>query len=148
MSKDTLAIAIVTPTNALLHEQRIANKKLAIVAFFKQLPRVAPGFSPLAALSCLEHTGLHNRPLLEAVQGLALPTWVEHAPQITASTGLSRGKTDQADARRIAAYAARFVDPAPARAGRARPAQRPPGALGEGAKNAANPAHRQLRWSG
>ena len=41
---------------------------------------------------------------------LALPTWVEHAPHLAASTGLSRGKTDQADARRIAAYAARFVD--------------------------------------
>ena len=69
-----------------------------------------PGFSPAAALCCLEHTGLYNRPLLEAVPVLALPTWVEHAPQLSASTGLSRGKTDPVDARRIAAYAARFVD--------------------------------------
>ena len=110
VSKDTLDIALVSPTNVLLHAQRIANKKSAIVDFFKQLARVVPGFSPAAALCCLEHTGLYNRPLLEAVQGLALPTWVEHAPHLTASTGLSRGKTDQVDARRIAAYAARFVD--------------------------------------
>lgn len=110
VSKDTLDIALVSPTNGLLHEQRIANKKTVIVAFFKQLARLVPGFSPAAALCCLEHTGLYNRPLLEAVQALDLPTWVEHAPQLAASTGLSRGKTDQADARRIAAYAARFVD--------------------------------------
>ena len=110
VSKDTLGIAVVSPTNALLHERRIANKKTAIVSFFKQLARVVPGFSPPAALCCLEHPGLYNRPLLEAVPALAVPAWVEHAPQLSASTGLSRGKTDQVDARRIAAYAARFVD--------------------------------------
>lgn len=110
ISKDTLDIAIVSPTNALLHEQRIANKKTAIVAFFKQLGRKVPGFSLTTARCCMEHTGLYNRPLLEAVQVLSLPAWVEHAPHLNASTGLSRGKTDQVDARRIAAYAARFVD--------------------------------------
>ena len=31
--KDTLDIALVSPTNVLLHAQRIANKKTAIVAF-------------------------------------------------------------------------------------------------------------------
>lgn len=110
ISKDTLDIAVVSPANALLHEQRIANKKTAIVAFFKQLARRVPGFSPATALCCMEHTGLYNRPLLEAAQALALPAWVEHAPHLSASTGLTRGKTDQVDARRIAAYAARFVD--------------------------------------
>ena len=110
VSKDTLDIAVVSPANVLLHERRIANKKTVIVAFFKQLGRNVPGFSPAAALCCLEHTGLYNRPLLEAVQALAVPAWVEHAPQLSASTGLSRGKTDPVDARRIAAYAARFVD--------------------------------------
>ena len=34
VSKDTLDIALVSPTNVLLHEQRIANKKTAIVVFF------------------------------------------------------------------------------------------------------------------
>lgn len=110
VSKDTLDIALVSPANALLHEQRIANKKTAIVAFFKQLPRHVPGFSPASALCCLEHTGLYNRPLLDAAQALSLPAWVEHAPQLSASTGLTRGKTDQIDARRIAAYAVRFAD--------------------------------------
>ena len=69
-----------------------------------------PGFSLAAALLCCEHTGLYNRPLLEALPALALPAWVEHAAQINAATGLRRGKTDAVDARRIAAYAARYVD--------------------------------------
>ncbi|MGI4737448.1 MAG: IS110 family transposase, partial [Janthinobacterium lividum] len=110
ISKDTLDIALVSPQNALLHEQRIENKKSAIGNFFKQLRRLVPDFVPATSLVCMEYTGLYNRPLLAAVQALALPAWVEHAAQINASTGLRRGKTDAVDARRIAAYAARFVD--------------------------------------
>ena len=110
ISKDTLDIALVSPQQVLLHEQRIANKQTAIVAFFKQLRRLAPDFTPATALVCMEYTGLYNRPLLDAVQVLTLPAWVEHAAQINAATGLRRGKTDAVDARRIAAYAARFVD--------------------------------------
>ena len=110
ISKDTLDIAVVSPANAPLHEQRIANKPAAILAFFKQLPRLVPGFLPATALVCMEHTGLYNRPLLAAVQALSLPAWVEHAAQINAATGLRRGKTDAVDARRIAAYAVRYAD--------------------------------------
>lgn len=110
VSKDTLDIAVVSPATGLLYERQIANKQAAILAFVKQLPRCVPGFVPATALVCLEHTGLYNRPLLAAVQALALPAWVEHAAHLKACTGLSRGKTDKVDARRIAAYAARYVD--------------------------------------
>ncbi|MGI4872154.1 MAG: IS110 family transposase [Janthinobacterium lividum] len=109
-SKDTLDIALVSPRNALLYEERIANKRTATVAFFRQLRWLVPDFTPATSLVCMEHTGLYNRPLLDAVEALALPAWVEHAAQINAATGLRRGKTDAVDARRIAAYAARFVD--------------------------------------
>lgn len=112
ISKDTLDIAVVSPANGLLYERQIANKKAAIVAFVKQLPRCVPGFVTATSLVCMEHTGLYNRPLLDAVQVLALPAWVEHAAHLKACTGLSRGKTDRVDARRIAAYAARFADQA------------------------------------
>lgn len=110
VSKDTLDVAVATPDTRVVYERQIQNKQAAIVAFFKQLSRCVPGFAPAAALLCCEHTGLYNAPLLEAAQTLELPIWVEHAPTITASTGLARGKTDAVDARRIAAYAARFVD--------------------------------------
>ncbi|RZK17921.1 MAG: IS110 family transposase [Hymenobacter sp.] len=110
ISKDTLDIAVVSPQQVLLYEERIANKKSAIISFFKQLRRLVPDFAPASALVCMEHTGLYNRPLLNAVPALALPAWVEHAAQINAATGIRRGKTDAVDARRIAAYAARFVD--------------------------------------
>ena len=112
ISKDTLDFAVVSPANAVLYERRIANKKPAILAFLQQLSRVVPGFVPATSLVCMEHTGLYNRPLLEAVTALAVPAWVEHATHLKACTGLTRGKTDKVDARRIAAYAARFVDQA------------------------------------
>lgn len=110
ISKDTLDIAVVSPQQVLLYEERIANKKSAILSFFKQLRRLVPDFTPASALVCMEHTGLYNRPLLNVVPTLALPAWVEHAAQINAATGIRCGKTDAVDARRIAAYAARFVD--------------------------------------
>ncbi|RZK30796.1 MAG: hypothetical protein EOO63_05805 [Hymenobacter sp.] len=113
MSKDTLAIALASPHNTRLYEQRIANKPTAILAFFKQLRRLVPDFTPATALVCMAHTGLYNPPLIEAVQALALPAWVEHATQLNACAGLRRGKTDAIAARRIAAYAARFVDRVP-----------------------------------
>ena len=110
ISKDTLDFAVVSPTNGLLYEHRIANKETTIIAFVKQLPRCVPNFVAATSLLCMEHTGLYNRPLLAALQALALPAWVEHAPHLKACTGLTRGKTDKVDARRIAAYAVRFAD--------------------------------------
>ena len=60
ISKDTLDIAVVSPANGLLYERQIANKKAAIVAFVKQLPRCVPGFAATTSLVCTEHTGLCN----------------------------------------------------------------------------------------
>ena len=110
ISKDTLDIAVVSPANMLLYERQLENKQPVVVAFFKQLARCVPGVASATSLLCCEHTGLYNRPLLEATQALALATWVEHAAPLNAATGLRRGKTDAVDARRIAAYAVRFVE--------------------------------------
>ena len=49
--------------------------------------------------------GIYNNPLLKALHGLSAPVWVERAAHIQESMGLTRGKTDQVDAKRIALFA-------------------------------------------
>jgi transposase len=112
VGKDTLDVALLSADHRLLDQQQLANDPATIRRWVKSLPRLAPGFAPATCLACLEHTGLYNRPLLTALQALAVPVWVERAAHLKACLGLVRGKTDKMDAERIARYAARYRDQA------------------------------------
>jgi transposase len=61
-------------------------------------------------LICAEYTGQYGYPLGCACAELHIDLWMENAAQIKHSSGLTRGKNDPLDARKIAAYAARFQD--------------------------------------
>lgn len=115
VSKDTLDVALLSPSCQVLAQARLANTPAALTRWLKALPKLVPGFAPATALACLEHTGLYGRPALAALHARAVPTWLEHAAQIKLSMGqLSmgqvRGKTDKADAVRIGQYAVRYQD--------------------------------------
>ena len=47
----------------------------------------------------------YNNPLLNLLPALSASIWVERAVHIKQSLGLSRGKTDKVDAKRIALFA-------------------------------------------
>ena len=53
----------------------------------------------------MEHTGIYNNPLLALLPTLSASIWVERAVHIKQGLGLSRGKTDKVDAKRIAVFA-------------------------------------------
>lgn len=110
VSKATLDVALLSPSCQLLAHARLPNTPAALTCWLKALPQQVPGFAPATTLACLEHTGLYSRPALAALHARAVPTWLEHAAQIKHSMGQVRGKTDQADARRIGQYAARYQD--------------------------------------
>lgn len=55
-------------------------------------------------LVCFEHTGLYSLPLALYLEKAAIPFSMISALQIKRSLGLVRGKNDQLDAKRIAAY--------------------------------------------
>lgn len=112
VGKDTLDVALLTADQFLVDQQQLANDPATIRRWVKSLPRLVPGFSLATCLACLEHTGLYNRPLLTALQALAVPVWVERAAHLKACMGLVRGKTNKMDAERIARYAARYRDQA------------------------------------
>lgn len=61
---------------------------------------------------CAEYTGRYIYPLVCACNELGVFLWMEDPTRIKNSLGLSRGKNDVMDARRIAEYAERYNDKA------------------------------------
>jgi transposase len=61
-------------------------------------------------LVCAEYTGQYNYPLGCACEESGIDLWMENPTQIKHSSGITRGKNDKLDARKIAAYAYRFRD--------------------------------------
>ena len=61
-------------------------------------------------LFCMETTGLYCFSLTEFLTSNKIDTWIEHAAQIKKSIGISRGKNDKVDSKRIATYATKNLD--------------------------------------
>jgi transposase len=58
----------------------------------------------------MEHTGIYGNLLIECLAGHKLTMYVVSGLEIKNSTGISRGKNDKIDAKRIADYGVRFAD--------------------------------------
>ena len=99
VSKATLDFAVAKANQVLFHQQ-VSNDKKGIIQFLKALRKLTN--APLkACLFCMEHTGIYNNPLLKALHQASASIWVERATHIQESTGLTRGKTDQVDAKPV-----------------------------------------------
>jgi transposase len=85
------------------HEAQVENAVKPIESFFRELKKQLSSFSRLVV--CLEHTGIYCQPLLDYFVKNDIKVCVEPALQIKQSQGMTRGKTDQVDAKRIALYA-------------------------------------------
>jgi transposase len=85
------------------HEAQIDNLSKSITVFFRDLKKQLSSLSNLVV--CLEHTGVYCQPLLNFLVKNNIKVCVEPALQIKQSQGMTRGKTDQVDAKRIALYA-------------------------------------------
>ena len=96
--------AALTVDGLNMHELPADNNPRAIKAFFSGLKKKF-GFPLSKLIVCLEHTGIYCQPLLDYLVNHKVQVCVEPALQIKKSQGMTRGKNDQIDARRIAAYA-------------------------------------------
>jgi transposase len=83
-------------------EAQVNNNPAAIKVFFEELKRQI-NLSQLVV--CLEHTGIYLQCVLDFLIKNKIKVCVESALQIKQSQGLTRGKSDKIDARRIALYA-------------------------------------------
>ncbi len=85
-------------------ETEAENNPTAIKRYFKDL-REKFRFSADQLIVCLEHTGIYCLPILDYLVKNGVRVCLEPALQIKQSQGMTRGKNDRVDARRIAQYA-------------------------------------------
>jgi transposase len=95
--------AALTVDGKHFHEVQIDNQTKAIGAFFSSLKKQISSLTDLVI--CAEHTGVYGLLLLEAAVERGIRICVEPARQIILSQGITRGKSDKLDAKRIALYA-------------------------------------------
>ena len=103
VSKSTLDIAVVK-AGALIKEEQISNEKGSLKGFLKGLKQ-SFNLSFDQIVVCMEHTGIYNNRALEVLHNSKIKLCLEPALQIKQSQGMTRGKDDKVDARRIAQYA-------------------------------------------
>ena len=103
MSKKTFHAAL-TLDGANMYQMEVENQPAQIKAFFQELKKKF-NFSVSQVIVCVEHTGIYCLPLLDYLVKAKMRVAVEPALQIKQSQGMSRGKTDKVDAKRIAQYA-------------------------------------------
>jgi len=101
ISKKTFDAAL-TIDGKHFHEVQVENQSKSIESFFRGLKKQLPLVNLIV---CLEHTGIYCQPLLDCLVKHKIRVCVESARQIKLSQGITRGKTDQIDAKRIAQYA-------------------------------------------
>lgn len=97
--------AALTIDGKQFHEAQIENTSATIKLFFGELKKQLSSLNRV--IVCLEHTGIYCLPLLDFLVKNKIRVSVEPALQIKQSQGLTRGKNDQVDAKRIALYALR-----------------------------------------
>jgi transposase len=110
IGKETLEVALFKGGEE-LQVTTVANTMQEIKSHLAELQKT-PGFHLDNTIFCMEHTGVYNNPMLAVLHKHKAQIWVEHAEQILRSIGMTRGKNDKMDARRIAKYAHRFADQA------------------------------------
>jgi transposase len=96
--------AALTLDGMTFYEEQVDNNLEAINLFFQELKKKFQ-FSFSQLILCVEHTGIYCNPLLEFTLTKKINICVEPAMQIKQSQGMTRGKNDKIDARRIALYA-------------------------------------------
>lgn len=96
--------AALTVDGITMVETQVENKEQAIKSYFRKLKDKCH-FLPDQVIVCMEHTGVYCLPLLDYLVKHKIKVCVEPALQIKQSQGMTRGKSDQVDATRIAQYA-------------------------------------------
>ncbi len=100
--------AALTVDGKSFHELQVENNSKSIAAMFKALKSQLSSLSNLVV--CMEHTGIYCFPLLNYLYKNQVRVCIEPALQIKQSQGMTRGKNDQVDAKRIALYALKNLE--------------------------------------
>ena len=108
VSKNKLDLCLLTNGSTKPIEMKvIGNQKEKITKYLISLKK---NYDKKDILVCLEHTGVYGLALSMALEEQGIDYTMVPALEIKNSIGITRGKTDQVDALRIATYAWRFMD--------------------------------------
>jgi transposase len=108
VSKDKLDLCLLPVGSSTPLEMKvISNQSESIAKYLKLMDK---RYKRDNILVCLEHTGHYGLELCLELQQMKFDYTLVPALEIKNSVGMTRGKTDQIDAQRIAAYAWRFID--------------------------------------
>jgi transposase len=108
ISKDSFAFYI-SHQGSEFHQGEVKNTDQGAIEFLQIIrQQVAVTFDQI--VFCMEHTGIYCLVLLNELHAAGAHICVENANRIKLSLGLTRGKSDLLDAKRIAEYASRFQD--------------------------------------
>lgn len=110
VSKKKLDICVMCDSKVVSEEQ-VSNHQQAITKLINELKREL-NMTNENCLICAEHTGQYTYPLICACKSMDCRLWIENPTQIKYCSGMTRGKNDRVDAKRIATYAFRFYDQA------------------------------------
>jgi transposase len=102
VSKLTLDMSI-TSKGMELHCTQIPNTKTGVTGWFKKASKQY-GISAANTLFCMEFTGIYNYHIVEYLHNLKASMWIMPGAQLKHGNGMQRGKTDKADAKKIALY--------------------------------------------
>lgn len=111
ISKKTIDVSVLKKGQKNLHYHQFNNEPDGYKDMEKWLNKQS-GFNYSMSLFCMEHTGIYTRQLQKYLLDQGTHVWLESSLQIKKSLGLSRGKNDKIDSKRIAEYACRFADKA------------------------------------
>ena len=105
MSKEWFDAAIRQPGKPrYIRHQQFENTEKGFNAFVKWLKQ--NGISDFSLLFiCMEHTGVYTVPLCQFLSQKSITYTLVPGAEVTNSQGITRGKSDKLDAKRIAAYA-------------------------------------------
>lgn len=114
ISKDKINFAVRFGNNFIL-EKEIKNNNTDLKKFIKEVVGLVKSISKEKGLEfsidfVMEHTGIYGNLLVSCLADLKMSTYILSGLEIKRSSGISRGKDDVIDARRIADYAIRFSD--------------------------------------
>lgn len=102
VSKLTLDMSIVS-NGMELHNSSIANTSKAINSWFKMVGK-QHGIKESNTLFCMEFTGIYNHHIVEYLDNKEVKMWIIPGAQLKHGKGMDRGKTDKADAKKIALF--------------------------------------------
>ena len=104
VSKDSLDILVKTEEAS--EDYKIKNTSAAIRKFFKP-------FAQKEAIVAMENTGRYNWAIYDALSTFSFTVFVIPPLHLSKSMGLTRGKNDKIDAKRIVDFISRHYDQVP-----------------------------------